>query len=64
MDILGFIKKYRWYFDIKYRWSKKLIKFVKILEKLLKNNIRSNNTYIVIDIWRNWYVNNIIYDIL
>ena len=37
---------------------------MKILKKTQKNNIKNNNTYIIINIWKNWFINNIIYNIL
>ena len=37
---------------------------MKILKKTQKNNIKNNNAYIIINIWKNWFINNIIYNIL
>ena len=51
------------YFDIKYWWIF-WIETHENVKKTSKNNIRSNNTYIIINIWRNLYINDIIYNIL
>ena len=42
----------------------KILKTHENVGKLLRNDIKSNNTYIIIEIWRNWYRNDLIYDIL
>lgn len=42
----------------------KIIKTYEKIRKLLRNDIRSNNTYIIIERCKNWYINDIIYDIL
>ena len=40
----------------------KIIKSHKNAGKLIKNDIKSKNDYIIIEIQRNWYITYIIYD--
>ena len=50
------------YFDPQNINEVKIIKTHENVNKRIKNNIKSKNDYIIIEIQRNWYITYIIYD--